>query len=451
MKRHHWGPEMAHSTGLFSLLAGILVAALSPVSLSATTYYVAPPPTGGDSNPGTLGSPWATLQHAADVIQPGDTVLLRAGSFAGAHFTTSGTVALPITVKAFPGETVEIDDDNPNTPDGINLEGASHFVVEDLHINGRTRAGIRAVLCENVVLRGNRLDGNGRWGIFTGFCDDLLIESNHTSNSGDEHGIYVSNSGDRPTIRGNRIWDNRANGIHMNGDASQGGDGIISGAVVENNTIYGNGLGGGSGINMDGVQSSIVRNNLLFDNHASGISLYRIDGGAASTGNYVYNNTVIVADDGRWALNIKNSSTDNRVRNNVFYNYHSFRGSVSVTADSLAGFSSDHNVVMDRFTADDGDTVLSLAEWRAQTGHDQGSLLSSPAALFIDPGGDFHLREGSPALDNGETLTQVLTDLEGTPRPLGPAFDIGAYEGLGVIFVDGVESGDTRRWTLAIP
>jgi len=442
---------MAHSTGLFSLLAGILVAALPPVSLGAATYYVAPPPAGGDSNSGTLGSPWATLQHAAGVIQPGDTVLLRAGSFAGAHFTTSGTVALPITVKAFPGETVEIDDDNPHTPDGINLEGASHFVVEGLHINGRTRAGIRAVLCENVVLRGNRLDGNGRWGIFTGFCDDLLIESNHTSNSGDEHGIYVSNSGDRPTIRGNRIWDNRANGIHMNGDASQGGDGIISEAVVENNTIYGNGLGGGSGINMDGVQSSIIRNNLLFDNHASGISLYRIDGGAASTGNHVYNNTVIVADDGRWALNIKNSSTDNRVRNNVFYNYHSFRGSVSVTADSLAGFSSDHNVVMDRFTVDDGDTVLSLAEWRAQTGHDQDSLRSSPAALFIDPGGDFHLREGSPALDNGETLTQVLTDLEGTPRPLGPAFDIGAYEGLGVIFVDGVESGDTRRWTLTIP
>ncbi len=312
------------------------------------------------------------MQHAAGVIQPGDTVLLRAGNFAGAHFTTSGTAALPITVKSFPGETVEIDDDNPTTPDGINLEGASHFVVEDLHINGRTRAGIRAVLCENVVLRGNRLDGNGRWGIFTGFCDDLLIESNHTSNSGDEHGIYVSNSGDRPTIRGNRIWDNRANGIHMNGDVSQGGDGIISGAVVENNIIYGNGLGGGSGINMDGVQSSIVRNNLLFDNHASGISLYRIDGGAASTGNLVYNNTVIVADDGRWALNIKNSSTDNRVRNNIFYNYHSFRGSVSVTADSLAGFSSDRNVVMDRFTVDDGDTVLSLAEWRAQTGHDQG-------------------------------------------------------------------------------
>jgi len=221
--------------------------------------------------------------------------------------------------------------------------------------------------------------------------------------------------------------------------------------VVENNIIFGNGAGGGSGINMDGVQDSIIRNNLLYENHASGISLYRIDGGAPSTGNLVYNNTVVVADDGRWALNIKNASTGNRVRNNIFYNYHSFRGSISVTADSLSGFSSDHNVVMDRFTLDDGNSVLSLAEWQVATGQDQASLLSTPAALFTDPAVDFHLREGSPALDSGEPLTEVMTDLEGTPRPLGADFDIGAYEGLGVIFVDGVESGNTHRWSRTIP
>jgi len=442
---------MLRSGSLPSLLVTLLVAASCPLGLCATTYYVAPPPAGSDTNPGTLGSPWATLQFAAGMIQAGDSVLLRAGSYTGAHFTTSGTAALPITVGAFPGETAEIDADNPTTPDGINLEGASYMVVEGLHVNGRTRAGIRAVLCQHVTLRDNRLDANGRWGIFTGFCDDLLIEGNHTSNSGDEHGIYVSNSGDRPTIRGNRIWDNHANGIHMNGDASVGGDGVISGAIVENNIIFGNGVGGGSGINMDGVQDSIIRNNLLFDNHASGISLYRIDGGAPSTGNLIYNNTVVVADDSRWALNIKNGSTDNRVRNNVFYNFHSYRGSISVNADSLTGFSSNHNAVMDRFTLDDGDSVLTLSAWQSQTGQDQGSLLSTPAALFLDPSRDFHLREASPALDNGETLTAVLTDLEGTPRPLGSAFDIGAYEGLGVLFADGVESGNTSRWTLTLP
>jgi hypothetical protein len=75
-----------------------------------------------------------------------------------------------------------------------------------------------------------------------------------------EHGIYVGNSGDRPVIRSNHVWGNSGSGIHMNGDLSQGGDGVISGAVVEGNVIHGNGRTGGSGINGDGLQSSrIVR------------------------------------------------------------------------------------------------------------------------------------------------------------------------------------------------
>ena len=44
---------------------------------------------------------------------------------------------------------------------------------------------------------------------------------------------------------------------------SCGGDGIISGAVIENNVIHGNGKRGASGINMDGVQDSLVVNNVL--------------------------------------------------------------------------------------------------------------------------------------------------------------------------------------------
>jgi len=37
-----------------------------------------------------------------------------------------------------------------------------------------------------------------------------------------KHGIYHSNSGDRPTLRGNYCHDNAGAGIHMNADASQG-------------------------------------------------------------------------------------------------------------------------------------------------------------------------------------------------------------------------------------
>src|SRR6185437_16470426 len=98
-----------------------------------------------------------------------------------------------------------------------------------------------------VTVRNVTATNNTTWGIFTGFVDDLLIESNMASGSVNQHGIYVSNSGDRPVIRNNVLFGNRAAGIHMNGDASEGGDGIITGAIVSGNRIFDNGLGGASG------------------------------------------------------------------------------------------------------------------------------------------------------------------------------------------------------------
>lgn len=410
---------------------------------SAETYYVAA--SGDDGNPGTLSEPWRTLQHAADTIGPGDTVEVRGGNYAGMYLDTSGTAAQPIVFEAYQNETPSIVADNAITPDGINLEGASWVTVQGFTVNGRSRAGIRAVTCEHVTIRGNVMDRNDVWGVLTGFCDDLLIENNIASRSGEQHGIYVSNSGDRPVIRGNLIWGNRANGIHMNGDVSQGGDGIISGAIVEANVIYGNGAGGGSGINCDGVQDSLIRNNLIYDQHASGISLYQIDGGGPSSGNRVLNNTVLIASNGRWALNIQDGAVNTTARNNILLNAHPFRGSIDISFDSLPGFTDDHNAVMDRFTSDGGDSILTLVEWQQETGLDAHSFVATQAALFVDAGSDdFHLSPTSPALDAGETRADVPTDIAGVARPQGAGFDIGAYErpvALGdEIFADGFDA-----------
>ena len=406
---------------------------------SATIYYVAP--NGDDNNPGTIDQPWQTLQHAADTIGPGDTVEVRAGNYVGGYFTTSGTANAPIVLEAYLGESPAITADNPTTPDGINLEGASFMVVQGFTVNGHTRTGIRAVTCEHVTIRNNSMDQNGEWGILTGFCDDLLIENNVTSRSIGQHGIYVGNSGDRPVIRGNVIFGNNANGIHMNGDISQGGDGIISDALVEANIIYDNGVGGGSGINCDGVQDSLIRNNLIYDEHASGISLYQIDGGGPSTGNRVLNNTVLIASDGRWALNIQDGAANATARNNILWNDHSFRGSLDISTDSLPGFTDDNNAVMDRFTTDGGDTILTLAEWQQQIGQDTHSFLATPDQLFVDVAtNDYALSAMSPAIDTGETRDDVPTDILGVPRPQGAGFDVGAYERAGdEIFADGFD------------
>jgi parallel beta-helix repeat protein len=447
-------PERRTGHPLTFLLA--LVVATAPIA--AATYHVKPAAQGGSNgNPGTLAQPWATLQHAANHVDPGDTVLVWGGSYAGFQLETSGTAGQRITFRAAPGETVVIDQDRPGGIDGINLEGASHVTIQGFRVANRTRTGIRAVLCDHVTIRGNVLEANGTWGVLTGCCDDLLIEGNVASGSIVEHGIYVSNSGDRPIIRGNLIVGNDDNGIHMNGDLSidcdgtTPQDGVISHALVEGNTIVDNG-GGGSGINCDGVQDSVIRNNLVDSTNASGISLYQIDGGAPSHRNRVLGNTVLVDSIGRWALNVQSGSTGTVVRNNVFWSAHSFRGAMDVCAACLEGFDSNHNAVENRFTLDGGSSVLTLAQWRAATGQDLDSFTiadaAALAALFVDlAAGDFHLAAGSAALDAGAAVGDLPLDLEGSPRPQGGGWDVGAFEGDGVIFVDGLDAGSSVRWS----
>ena len=323
-----------------------------PFELRAADYWVAPD--GRDATGrGSRSRPWATLQYAADQVREWDTVHVLDGDYEGFYLTRGGTKDAPVQFRAEGGH-VRITKRNPETPDGINIEGARHVIIEGFVINGMPRAGIRATHSAGSTIRRIVADRNRSWGIYTSFCEDILIEGNTVSRSNKEHGIYVSNSGDRPIIRGNTSRGNRVCGIHLNGDASQGGDGIISGARIENNVIADNGRGGGSGINCDGVQDSKIQNNLLYDNHGSGISLYRIDGAAGSTGNSVVNNTVIQAADSRWAVNIKNRSTNNLVANNILLNVGP-RGSLNVSSDALAGLRCDHNIVVDRFSADDGD------------------------------------------------------------------------------------------------
>jgi len=141
---------------------------------------------------------------------------------------------------------------------------------------------------------------------------------------------------------------------------------------------------------------------------------------------------VVVADDGRWALNIQSGSTDNTATNNILLNLHSFRGSLDISQDSLSGFTSDNNVVMDRFTTDGGNNVMTLAEWTGATGQDTLSMVATPVELFEDPAGDdYHLLQNAPAVDLGTATNAPNVDLDGNARPYGPGHDIGAYEWCG--------------------
>jgi hypothetical protein len=141
----------------------------------------------------------------------------------------------------------------------------------------------------------------------------------------------------------------------------------------------------------------------------------------------VLNNTILMASDGRWAINASDTQ-NNKLFNNILLTYHTWRGSISVGSPILSGFESDYNVVMDRFSTDGGDTRITLAQWRA-LGYDVHSIIATPAQLFVNAStDDYHLKAGSPAINMGTPLSDVTDDLEGNPRPVGPAYDVGAYE-----------------------
>lgn len=403
-----------------------------PVAASAFTYHVST--TGSDANNGLSSAlAWRTLQHAADEALAGDSVVVDAGTYVGfAAMDHSGTAQAPIVFTAL-GAAVLIDEPCPyNDLDGINVENVSWVVIEGFTVVGMPRTGIRLALSDHITIRYNTCSDNYKWGILTGFAEHVIIEHNTCSGSEDEHGIYFSNSADDPIIRHNHCFNNRANGIHMNGDESLGGDGIISNAQVYGNVIHGNGVGGGSGINCDGVANSTIHNNLLYDNHASGISLYRIDAGGPSINNTVYNNTIVNAADARWCVNITDGCTGNRLLNNILVNLHPWRGSIVVAADALPGFVSDHNIVTGRLSPDGDATILDLDEWQA-LGHDANSIVAAALDdLFVNAiGGDFHAAaSNAPQVDAGTDAVSamVTSDLDGTLRPIGAGYDIGCYE-----------------------
>jgi parallel beta-helix repeat protein len=413
------------------LLATSLVLACAvrilPVAAQGTTYYVATTGTDG-LGCGTVGSPCRTIQYAAGLVEAGDTVLINPGTYTGGvTVETSGTAGEPITFRAN-GSGVVINGSGGER-DAFFITWADYIVVDGLTIQNATRAGMRVDNSHHVTVRNCTFANNTTWGLFTDFSDYTTVENCESYGAVEEHGIYISNSSDYPTIRGNRLHHNHGCGLHMNGDISMGGDGIISYALIEDNIIYENGVAGGSGINMDGVTNSLIRNNLLYDNHASGISIFQIDGGSGSHDNRVLNNTIVMASDGRWGINVPGTGdTNNKLFNNIIYNYHSWRGSITIGSPTLSGFESDYNVVMDRFSTDDGDTRITLAQWQA-LGYDTHSIIATPTQLFVDVSADdYHLKAGSPAINAGTLLGDVTDDLEGNPRPVGSTHDAGAYE-----------------------
>jgi hypothetical protein len=259
--------------------------------------------------------------------------------------------------------------------DGILLTECSRVTIAGFKITGAERAGILVGGSDHVTVSGCICGDNGVWGIQTAMCSHITVEKCELYGSKREHGIYFSTT-EYPTATDNHVHDNAGCGIHFNGDVGEGGDGVITGAIVRRNKILRNGkTAGGAAINLDGVEKSTIESNVIDGNFAGGITSFKGDAKSAGSGNVFSRNVVRFEPGvGRYGIQLFAGSTKATVTQNII----SIANGPSVEIDkaSIKGFTASGNLYAGktdevRFSLDD--KTLTFAEWQQATGQDADS------------------------------------------------------------------------------
>ena len=146
---------------------------------------------------------------------------------------------------------------------------------------------------------------------------------------------------------------------------------------------------------------------------------------ATSTGSYHYAIRV-------WHPGIDPHPRDIRIENNTMY-----RGDVGSEGyfvqvsqgSSITNLTVRNNLFS--YPARSGSAGLFVVDTNPTNWVADHNLYTNAAASTVftnADGGDFSLPAGSPAVDAGTTLPEVAVDYAGAARPLGAAFDLGAFE-----------------------
>lgn len=258
-----------------------------------------------DSGPGSASQPFCTIEHAAHVALPGDTIVVRAGTYSGTSVNTanSGSRSRPITFTAYRRVRVI------GGKNAFALANKSNIVIHGFTITGTSSYGISVTGGANIVISHNDVSSSGlpelglaAAGIYLKDLSGGLVLDN-TSHNNSSHGIDLTGSTTKVMVKGNRSYRNAYQYIRN----ATGIDVQAPGNTILDNFTYSN---EDSGINVyPGATNTIVAQNVAYDNGDHGIDNFDAPG-ADITGNTVFYNCTS-------GINVEGTSSHAVIENNI--------------------------------------------------------------------------------------------------------------------------------------
>ena len=171
-----------------------------PPSVSGNALYIAP--NGNDANPCSVAAPCLTILSASGRLLPGDTLLVRGGTYTGQggyNWQSSGTPGAPVTIRAYPGESPTFD--GAGWSHGIIVAGYSNVIIDGLAFTGfgKGPTGDGTIMLLNAT--------------------NITIQNTWISNTGTDaldHSIYVNSGTNFITIRNNTLINSTGTHIVLN-------------------------------------------------------------------------------------------------------------------------------------------------------------------------------------------------------------------------------------------
>jgi hypothetical protein len=404
--------------------------------------------TGSDTTgDGSSGAPFATIQRAAQVAQPGTAIVVHEGTYPGGTFIAdlAGTENAPIWIGGAEGENKPVLQGGGNA---MQLVRARYVVVHDLEVRDASANGLsvddggdyanenatRYLVFRDLDIHDIGSNGNQDCLKLSGVNDYWVLTSSFARCGGGMSGSGIDHVGCHDgVIAGNRFSDMAASG---NAVQCKGGSTDIT--IVANQITDGGArainLGGSTGFeffrpplstsapNAEARRIHVIAN--LIEGSVAPLAFVGcVDCLAA-------NNTIVAPEN--WVARILQetvtsggyeflpSSNGRFVNNLVHYDRSAISTHVNVGGGTdAASFTFQNNLWYAYDQPGNSAPILPVTETAGVVGSDPG---------FVDgPGGDYHLAPTSPAIGAGSTMSELLGDLDGECYLTPPS--IGAYEG----------------------